>query len=152
MLITLTTSELRLAGYAGMDRFVRAVAAGRRDNYGAPPNMFDSHVIGAWGEIAVARATDHYWAADRGKPDRGAADVGPYHVRTGAHPGCHLLLHHPDQDDEPFVFVVLHKLPVLEIVGWCNGEEGKRPEYWKTGREPFDPCYFVPSSILRPLP
>src|SRR3954468_1752974 len=77
MFLNLTQQEFRLASYAGIDRFARALFGGRKNNYGLGHNAFDAHVIGAYGEIAVARATDHYWMPDRGKPDHGAPDVGP---------------------------------------------------------------------------
>jgi hypothetical protein len=150
MFLSLTQQEFRLASYAGIDRFARALFGGRKNNYGLGHNAFDAHVIGAYGEIAVARATDHYWMADRGKPDHGAPDVGPYHVRTAPVPDRCLLLHKEDQDDEPFVLVVLHELPLLQIVGWCNGSDGKLSKYWRE-KNVREPCYFVPQSALQPL-
>jgi hypothetical protein len=57
-----------------------------------------------------------------------------------------LILHDHDKDDQPYVLVV-GTAPRFELVGWCFGRDGKRPEYVhdpQGGR----PAYFVPRAAL----
>lgn len=149
MIVTLTWPDLRTAAYLGIDRWIRNLANGRRDRYGDGTGQdWRAHVVGAWGECAVAQATDHYWT-ERGAPDRGAPDVGPFHVRTAPDPRHCLILHDRDDDGAVFVLALAVTLPTVDIVGWCYGHEGKRREHWRD--DVPVPAYFVPRSLLRPL-
>jgi hypothetical protein len=60
--------------------------------------------------------------------------------------GC-LLLHPKDHDNHAYLLVIQVGPCNFEIVGWCLGQEGKKPINWKDvgyGR----PCYFVPQASL----
>jgi hypothetical protein len=129
-----------------MDRYVRALADKRALEHGQRRDDFQLHVIGAWGEAVIAKATGIYWAGDLGAPDRGAPDVGRFHVRATLRPDGRLILHPDDHDDAPYVLVVPQRLPRFCIVGWCYGRDGKQAAYWENsnGR----PAFFVPWSAL----
>ena len=147
--VHLSWPELRRAAHVGIDRYVRALAQRRTLQHGESPDDWQNHVVGAWGECVIAKTTGHYWPVDNDRPDRGAADVGPLHVRTAQIATGRLILHDEDDGDAPFILVVLVRLPRFRIVGWCYGRDGKVPGYWETftGR----PAYFVPQSALRPI-
>lgn len=148
--VTLTIHELRFAMYAGVDRYCRNRHAGRTGLWQQHHNDFTSDLWGSIGELVIAKATGTYWHGDQGIPDRGAPDVGPWHVRTTWRTNGRLILHPEDRDDEPYVLVAPRNLPTLTIPGWCYGHEGKHPDHWTdpgTGR----PAYFVPATTLKPL-
>ena len=150
--VRLTWPEVRHAAYIGIDRFAHARRAKRPVNHGAGVDDTMPDVLGAWGELALAKMTGTYWAGDLEKPDRGAPDVGPWHVRTASRTNDSLLLHPEDRDDEPFVLVSLVAIPVLRVMGWCLAADGKHERFWKnpTGRPGRD-CYFVPPMDLSPV-
>jgi hypothetical protein len=146
--VALDWGTVRAAAHYGVDRNIRAAAAGRQPRYFQRRN-FDDDIWGAIGEATVSQALDVYWPCGRRGPDR-AGDVGRYHVRTTSHPDGRLILHPDDPDDAAHLLVVpAPNLPEMRIVGWCWGYEGKKPEHWdsRTGR----PAFFVPRSVLRPL-
>lgn len=147
-LVVLSWSELRRASHVGVDRFVRALSQGRAPTYGAGYTPVPD-VVGAWGEAVIAKATGTYWLGDLGHPDAGAADVGPFHVRTTTHPDGCLILHDSDAKPDPFVLVIANRPPQFRIAGWCLGADGQQATWWRTdtGR----PAYFVPQSALLPF-
>lgn len=148
MRVTLSWPELRTAAHIGIDQYVRALSRNHQPAHGAHWNDWHKHVIGAWGECVIAKATGTYWVDTNG-PDGGAADVGPYHVRTTHHPNGCLPLHETDIDDEPFVLVILERLPSFRIAGWCIAEDGKQPQHWRT--DVPNPAYFVPQVRTAPM-
>lgn len=109
--------------------------------------------LGYLGEIAVSKCLGIKWAPqffsliqciDKEKRD---LDVSVCEVRTTAHPNGKLILHDNDLDDAPYVLVVADKMPKMRVIGYINGRDGKKKEYWKDvgyGR----PCYYVPHSEL----
>jgi len=144
--VQLSWSELRYGAQAGVDRHVRALSSVRTETFGAQRDDWNAHIIGALGELAFAKARGSYWCPDLGRPDRGAADVDGFHVRTRAHATDDLALHRSDDDAGVFVLVVLDGLPTFRIVGTCTGAEGKRDEWWC----PTRPVFFVPQAQLTP--
>jgi hypothetical protein len=148
--VRLPIGELQRAGHHGLTRHARALYNRNAPAHGVAVDDWRAHVLGAWGECVVARVTDHYWPTDVG-PDRGSPDVGPWHVRTRAHADDELIIRERDADGGPFVLVVLVRLPVFRIVGWCYGHEGKRAEWWTDHGNGRPPAYFVPHTPLRPF-
>lgn len=149
MQVELTWPELRRAMYVGVDRMVRALYTNRVPQHGLHRDDVAAHIIGALGEGAFAKAIDTYWIGDRGAPDGGDADVGPFHVRAAAQWPAHLIIRPRDRDDEPFVLVGVGPLPRFRIAGWCYAREGKVPAYLQ--RFDTNSCWFVPLEALRPL-
>lgn len=146
--VSLSWPEIRSAAYGGIDRMIRARAKGFAPAYGVPRDEIAADIIGAIGEVVVAKTIGCYWTGDLGRTDGGAPDIGPFHVRTRPRSDGELILWPNDRDDGPFLLVVFDRLPYFRIVGWCYGREGKVPEFEATtGR----PGYFVPQRVLRPL-
>lgn len=108
---------------------------------------------GCAGEIAVARCLGVPWEPIIGAGDRAAPDVGGWHVRSTEYENGHLLLHDdsfctPDPDEDRYVLVIGRR-PVLRLVGWCWGWEGKQEKFWRVDCRV--PCYFVPQEALHPV-
>jgi hypothetical protein len=149
--VALSWAEVEHAGAIGWARHIRARAAGRREviPLKSDAQRWSGDILGALGEAAVARATGDAWDEVVGRPDRGAPDVGPWHVRTRPDPREGLPIHEYDTDTEPFVLVVLLGLPWFRVVGWCYAGEAKSDEFWRPNM-PL-PAWIVPQRILRPL-
>jgi len=145
----LTPSEMHIAAIVGVQRGLDAIRNKRPGRYGCGFD-FDADIIGCMGEQALAKHLDRYWNGSFG--DFKAVDVAhAYQVRASTFDGptAGLLLHPGDHDDHPFIKVVV-RLPVVSLVGWTMGRDGKRQEYWKElqkGR----PCFVVPDRTLRPM-
>ena len=126
-------------------RHIENLKKKRGDRYGANKqgNGWQIDIVGALGEMALAKALGFYW---EGKGRLSAPDVGPLQVRTCSDNRHHLLLHPGDDDDRRF-YLVVAKTPHFEIAGWILGRDGKRDEFWQE-RVQGRPAYFVPPSAL----
>lgn len=148
IVVQLDLSDMHLAAIIGVERTIDAQKSGRAGRYGksdAPD--FAGDVNGCMGEVALAKHLDMFWSGTLGNIL--AADVGAHlQVRTTAYRDGHLLLHQPDNDDQPFVLAVI-KLPKVMLVGWSFARDGKREEFWRPGID--RPCFFVPQQQLRPI-
>lgn len=148
MIVKLTEREMELAAFVGMQRQFRAAAnpTARTKNNQPVEEALQAHIIGAQGELAVARFTGCYWS---GLTERGAPDVGGFlDVRT-ARDENHSLLLYKDEDPEKCTMMVVAKPPIFRMAGWAWAIDVKKPEFLRDpvgGRE----AYFVPQSALRP--
>jgi hypothetical protein len=147
--VSLTSFELEIAALIGSRRQIQNLYALRTDAHGAEPDRgWQYHLEGAAGEMAVAKWRDRYWNGNLGNLK--ADDVGTVQVRTRSRHDYCLLLHKTDHDDKPYISVS-GLAPHFVLRGWIWGREGKLEKYWsdpKGGR----PAYFVPQSVLRPMP
>lgn len=145
----LSLSEMHLASVIGLQRALDAIRNDRQGRYGADNDAgFDLHIIGCAGELALAKHLNVFWNGAFG--DLSAADVWKhYQVRaTTRFETGRLLLHREDKDDQPFV-LVRARLPLVVLVGWIFGRDGKQQQYWneQTGR----PCFFIPAHALHDM-
>ena len=140
--LDLTRAEMLAAGLVGL---MRQMVNHKHDAYGAEfGNPWGSHVLGAIGELAVAKWLNMYWHPHVGRYD--ADDVGPFQIRTSSRVAGDLILHPRDADAKPFILVT-GVGPRFYICGWCLAAEGKLREYW---RDPAGgrPAFFVPARVL----
>jgi hypothetical protein len=101
--------------------------------------------LGAWGEIAVAKALGIEFIPTVNTFK--AADIGVnLQVRTTDWPNGHLLVKDRDNDDHIYILCRCPRFPKFEIVGWCFGREAKNPD-WLTD---FG-AYSVPNNKLRSI-
>jgi hypothetical protein len=140
-----------IACQAGVMRRVGDIKDGKAMNptYGVgQDDAWTCDIEGAAGEMAVAKWMRTYWNGNIGNLK--ADDVGPFQVRTTAHPRGRLCLHKRDNPDKTFIHV-RGVAPSFELVGWIVAREGMLEDYWKdpTGRERW--AYFVPNAALRPM-
>jgi hypothetical protein len=148
MLVHLNAGERVLAVVVGGMRESQNRMKGRPDRFGCQPGEgWNTHIEGAAGELAFAKATGLYWSGNLG--NLAADDVGPFQVRTRSRHEFDLILHDTDPDDRAFVLMT-GLLPNYVVRGWIFARDGKLREYWKDpakGR----PAYFVPQAALRPI-
>jgi hypothetical protein len=152
--VRLKRSEFLYAAKIGVTRHVEDKINGRKNQNGAGRGDEWRHdTVGALGEMAVAKYLGIYWNGNLG--DLGAADVGSLEVRACSEVGYRLILHEPEEGDDPdalFIHAVVSEdlFPQIRLGGWIRAENGQREKYWSDpagGR----PAYFVPSGDLHPM-
>lgn len=148
--VVLSPGEYLMAASAGVLRHSESLQFNRKDNHGLEPDadLLGIHVLGAAGELAVARVLGRYWGGDISTFKR--ADLGrSVQVRTGSKPS-HSLIIRPDDSLED-VYVLVTGTPTrLRVHGWIRGAEARKDE-WMQAHAGRPPAWFVPQSALRPL-
>lgn len=147
--VVLLPHEMAIASHVACMRQIENLEAGRKDAYGAQADAagWGLHIIGACGEMAVAKLLNVYWNGSLGNLK--ADDVGKHQVRTRTLHTYDLLVHPEDPDDRVFILVT-GLPPKFRVHGWTMGWMGKLPEYWKDpagGR----PAFFIPKGRLCPI-
>lgn len=132
ILVTLTRDELRHAAHAGIERRLDAMQKGRNGRFREPEwkqRWFQSTVVGAIGELAVAKAFGQDWNPYVGRVDQ--ADVAGLEVRTSELPDPRVKLYPRDNRAASYV-LCSYKADQVLIQGWLPGYEIER-----LGREEF---------------
>jgi hypothetical protein len=146
----LERSLIEYAATVGVKRQVQNIFERRQGRYGADAlEDWQKHCMGAIGECSVAKYRKLWWDGAIG--NLFAADVGIYQVRATTYPRGSLVLHPPDLDHKPFIFVIL-ALPTVRLMGWLYAREGKRREFWGDcvpGKN--RPAFWVPTDMLRDM-
>jgi hypothetical protein len=147
MIVELDIAEQLHAASVGVRRNIQSIRRGALPKWGqGGAALWGSHIEGAAGELAVAKATNTYWNGALGDYD--ADDVGGLQIRTTPHPNGCLILHPSDPDDRPFILVI-GTMPFFRLAGWMMGRDGKDPKWWRAGID--RPAFFVPQADLRPM-
>ena len=143
--IVLSPSEMYLATTVACMRMIEDIFANRSDRYGADKkNGFQLHIMGAIGELAVAKFLGVFWNGNLGNLK--APDVGFVQVRSRSEQWHSLILHPADSDDDLFYLVTVQDY-VCDVVGYIRGRDGKHPSHWDDparGR----PAFFVKQEYL----
>lgn len=141
MIIELSAHWRLRAREAGRGRQDYADGAGLRQYGNILDGGVDEHIVGALGEIAVAKLLRRRWVPQVGTL-RGVDVDGVVEVRTRRLPGFGDLAIRPDdKNDKPYVLVHVNvQTEVIDIVGWLYGEEAKGKGPWCEARL----VWFVP--------
>lgn len=145
MLVTLTWQEIRLAAEVGVTRRIvsmrdnRLNAAGYRGN-----EPWDVDILGAMGEVAVAKALCLYWSPSVNTFK--LPDVGDLHVRATRY-GTGKLIVRPNDPDGTYLLVIA-LLPKFKIVGYCSAQYAKQDEFRSQPDSTRPSCWAVPQSRL----
>jgi hypothetical protein len=147
MQVTLSPHEMATAAWVGVRRQVEAKRKGLPDKHGFDGDGWGSHIEGAGGEMALAKALGVYW--DGGVNTFKRDDLPGIQVRTRSRHDYELLVRSADSGDEVFVLVT-GQMPEYRIHGWIRGADAKRAEWEKChGGRP--PAFFVPQGELKPM-
>jgi len=148
--VTLTPSEMLVAGQLGLMRMVQNLRDSRKGKYGAPTDVqaWAINILGTMGEACVAKWGGLWWSGSLG--DYKADDAGKLQVRTVDHEKKRLILHDDDKDDRPYVLVYA-KPPTFYIKGWIMGADGKNKEYWSDPQGTNRHAYFLPEDCLNDI-
>lgn len=145
ILVRLTPDEVRRAAYGGVDRRISAMLDGRRGrrHENIPferQQWWQTTIIGALGELAVAKALGHDWDPTIGRID--SADVGRYQVRAteAEDPKLRVRLH--DKLTDTFILAQVRGHRVT-LHGWAPGQYVR-----DHGREEFPNVWSIPAGHL----
>jgi hypothetical protein len=105
-------------------------------------------IVGAIGELVVAKSLGIYWSPSVGARDSDVGDVAGYQVRATTIAGASLVIRDNDRDERPYVLVI-GEPPRLTIAGWIYPPSARRVE-WRRSPNGGPPAYFVPAGSLRP--
>lgn len=147
--IVLTPVEAAMAGAVGSIRHGMSVKDGRRDRHGlkADDDGLSHHILGAAGELAVAKLLGRYWGGDVNSFKR--PDVGNLQVRTRSKHEWDLIIREDDNPADAFVHVTGSPTRLI-VHGWIRGRDGMLDEFRQNhGGRP--PAWFVPRRVLRPM-
>jgi len=113
----------------------------------------DNHILGALGELAVARMLGVWWPGTNAEWEGGAPDLcARIEVRTCRKPDGALYVRTDDNPAYLFVLVDGSALPVMRVVGAIEGQAAQRDEWWKPGKGWASDAWEVPQSALTPPP
>jgi hypothetical protein len=131
--VDLSASDVRHAALVGVGRDLAAKAQNRRPLYGG--NTLIANIVGALGELTVAKALGVFWNPNVGGNDHDSGDVGPFEVRTTNRSPAFLTVRERDDDARPVVLVT-GQPPCMRIEGWIWAAEAKR-EDWRENASQF---------------
>lgn len=146
MIVRLTDMEMRIAALLGVERHVQS--ASRKTTRGqAAETSLQSHIVGASGEIAVAKALGLYpgFTVNNFKEP----DIEPNIQVRSAIKG-RLILSDKDNPFQKYVFV-LGFAPNLEVAGWVWGYDAQIKKWFLDPNNGRPPAYFVPKEALKPI-
>lgn len=145
ILVTLTAEEMHDAASGGVDRRISAIMDQRRGRRhesipDARQQWWQTTIIGAIGEYAVARAFGRPWSPTVGRID--ALDVGLWQVRSteSTQPKLRVRLH--DNLDDLYILAQVHNNKVL-IHGYLPGHDVRRQ-----GVEEYENVWAVTPDLL----
>lgn len=152
VIVRFTKDEMLHGAMVGCTRQIDNAYSSINNAYAAR-HSFDANVLGALGEMAVAKHFGLYWSGNLGNFK--AKDVGGAQVRATDTPDGCLIVHPPptsgrkgDKPDDPFIFVRLEwDGPTFWLCGWMTGRDCQRLEYWRE-QGVRHPAYFVPAEDL----
>ena len=130
VLVTLTPAELEEAALGGVRRRINGLVKNRRSTHPETPdheqNWWESHVVGAIGEFAVAKALGVAWRPTVGQVNE--KDVGEFEVRTTQLPKP-LLRYRGHNDPASKYILCSYRGNQVLIQGWLTGHTVKALGY-----------------------
>lgn len=153
MRLQLTWDEVAQAAHIGVDRRIASRIRNLTDAYGMaedkPDVQWHREILGACGELVVAKALNLYWPMGVNQKKEEADLGGDVQVRTASH-DTGLVIRPSDADFHRFMYVI-GVVPNFEVVGWMYGAEGKEEKWLKDPGNRGSPAYFVPREALHDL-
>lgn len=153
----LTKAELIQGAMVGVLRVIQCIQNEAKDKRGQKGYSWENHIMGAHGEMCVAKHFDKYWS----KGNIRDPDVGEYQVRatkwdTGGlimspdhrNPRYDAKLHGKGDAYDDRYYLVTGVSGLYMIRGWIMGYDGQIEEYWCKPDKYRDPCYLVPQEAL----
>lgn len=146
--VQLTLSEISTAANVGVRRRLASLAQSLRDKGGVVKHEWEMDIIGAIGELSVAKGLGLYWPA--GVNTWKLPDVGALHVRTTTHADGRLLIR-PNDGYGIYILVVVGRVGQARLAGWIDFKDVRNPE-WFTQPDANRPgCWAIPQSALKPM-
>ncbi len=154
--VRLAWDELQFAAEVGVRRRIYGLSQCKvRDGQVAHLTGYQDNVLGACGEMAVAKYLGLYWPPSIGTTRHNGVkppDVAGYEVRTRSVNWWDLMLHKRDPDERIAILILAEKEPIFLLPGWILCADGKLPKYWddpsKKAGGPSRPAFFIPQDDL----
>lgn len=142
--VVLEWYEVKLAEEVGLRRHYESMKRGMK-----PQLERDSEVdvLGALGEVAVAKGLNRYWQAEVNAKGRNGGDVGHIEVRTSSNPNHNLIVRNGDPEHKIYCLTLANTDKLFYIVGWIRGKDAKMEYYRKV--LPSGSHYVVPVEDLK---
>lgn len=149
--VELTLEEIDLTRYVAEKRHAGAsLAYADPQKHGFTGSNLELHYSGCLAECAFAKSRNLYWSGG-GLSWRDDDDVGGIQVRSTPLPHGSLLVRPTDGAlDKPWVLLIGAD-GKYRLVGWLYGRETHR-ECWLRAPNGRPAAFFVPQSVLRPIP
>ncbi len=156
-IISISHVEYMMAAVVGIERNASAIHRGWKLEQGRKDLGIERDIIGAIGELAVARYMGTQWTPVTNALDNMTGDVDGYQVRTVTNPAGSLIVKRTDDDLHRYILAVIgrdteRKSLTVRIAGWMQGKDAKMREYFRD----VDPAkgihaaaWFVPQARLR---
>lgn len=150
VIVRFTSHELMVAGMAGVQRRIAALAKGRPAFHGAddrPEINWQIDIMGAMGEMAVAKAFKEFWnpAATDGNLAELEGDVGVLQVRSTGYLDGHLIMYEYDKPEAPYILAIVRE-PWVKLVGWINLEAARTVGEARESKTHM--CYWIKQNQL----
>jgi hypothetical protein len=148
--VTLEWYEQQIAAICGVLRTCECQRETRKSSREMPDmEKVITDILGACGEIAVAKALNRYWCPGI-NTFSDVPDVGKnIEVKSTPRPDGNLLIQYDDPEERIYV-LVRGSLPTLELVGYITGRAAKQKQWWMNPGKGW--CYVVPATELRAFP
>ena len=127
--VELEAHEVRHAVLVGVGRTLAARSQHRRPRY-VGSITFLGDIVGAVGELVVAKALGVYWAPNVGGNDHATGDVDGLQVRATMRTPPRLPIRETDQPADQVFVLVIGQPPGMSIAGWLRAGDAKRAEWW----------------------
>ena len=115
-------------------------------------DLYEDHIMGALGEMAVAKGLDLYWDASV-NTFKSRPDVSDFEVRTTTYrpPRCSIYV--SDRDDGAARYILVSKISKTEydLLGWATGDEIRRRGEYKSLVAGRAPRYWLRSADLHDM-
>lgn len=148
--VILTEQEMRFAADTGIMRRIVSMRQGLKDSAGysgRAGGVWQMDVLGAMGELAVAKALGAYWTP--GINTFKLPDVMDLHVRATEHKAGRLIVR-PNDRPGWYVLVVIDA-PAFDVIGFCGLEFARQDQFRAVPEPGRPPCWAVPQSHLAPI-
>ena len=153
----LSDSELAIGHMIGTMR--RAALSTAHSEYRRDEYL--DHIVGVYGELAVAKALDIYWDASV-NTFKSRPDVGQLEVRCTRYmpPRSMIYVSKADSDESKFVLVCQESRRVYHALGWASGLQIKQageyrslvsnryPQYWLNHKQLNSMDTLSPTSLV----
>lgn len=153
MRVPLTPWEYKAAVDLAVTRMAVSIDQGTKDIAHESRDWFERlrvDVLGACGEIAVAKAVNKFWSPSVNTMHR-IADVGTnIEVRATDRENGSLIIRGNDDEDR-WYFLVTGEPPEMVVRGYIRGADARRDE-WVRNPHGHRTAWFVPQSALLPMP
>lgn len=139
--VELSPDEMRIGKHVGLCRAAANRERGNEHRHGTPPEvMIEADIVGAQGEMAVAKHLNVYWS---GNTRSGDYDVGGFlQVKTTMATDLNLIVRLNAKPTDPYALAWRKGGPQFVMVGWMWAAVAMQEQYRTKQRYGGEAYYF----------